>query len=219
VLSPSQELFIKVCGITNVADAEVACSLGANAIGFNFNPKSERYIKPERAISISNQVPDYISKIGVFENANRQYIRKILHQVSLSAVQIFGSEGPDDLIGYEASVIKVFELDNLIDVESMRSYIVDALLLRLRNTSSAYLHSKQFHWDKAIKAKEYGRIILSTDLNPENIEDAIRFVRPYGINVCEGIEMKIGKIDPHKLQDIVAIARSIDFTEDEKLDE
>jgi phosphoribosylanthranilate isomerase len=216
---PSQELFIKVCGITNLTDAKLAISLGVNAIGFNFTPSNERYITPENAFSISRLIPDYVSKIGVFENTSHQYVKSILNQVSLSAVQLFGPEGPDDLVGYESSVIKVFELDNLSDVEIIRNYLVDAILLRNKNSDSFHFHSRQFHWDKAVKAKEYGRIILSTDLNPENVEDALRFVRPYGINVCGGIEMYTGKIDPLKLRDVIAKARNIDLSEINEIEE
>jgi phosphoribosylanthranilate isomerase len=210
---PSQELFIKVCGITNLADAKLASSLGANAIGFNFTLANERYITPENAFSISRQIPDYVSKIGVFENSNHQYVKNILNQVSLSAVQLFGNEGPDDLVGYETSVIKVFELDNLSDVEIMRNYLVDAFLLRNKNSKSIHFHSKQYHWDKAVKAKEYGRVILSTDLNPENVEDAIRFVKPYGIDVCAGVELQPGRKDPAQLRELIARARNIIFIE------
>ena len=210
---PLQELFIKVCGITNLADAKLASSLGANAIGFNFTPANERYIAPENAFSISRQIPDYVSKIGVFENSNPQYVKNILDKVSLSAVQLFSNEGPDDLIGYETSVIKVFELDNLSDVEIMRNYLVDAFLLRNKKNKSIHFHSKQYHWDKAIKAKEYGRVILSTDLNPENVEDAIRFVKPYGIDVCAGVELQPGRKDPAQLRELIARARNIVFIE------
>ena len=75
---PLQELFIKICGITNLADAEIACSFGANAVGFVFKQSDQRYVSPERAASIISNLPEHISKIGVFENASPRYIQSIL---------------------------------------------------------------------------------------------------------------------------------------------
>jgi phosphoribosylanthranilate isomerase len=208
VIFPIQELFIKVCGITNIADAELACSLGVNAIGFNFKKSSNLYITPERAAAIVESLPEHISKIGVFENANRRYISDICKRVPLSAVQLLGTDGPDDLVGFETSVIKVFQLDRTFDVEVMRNYLVDAFLLMNKSEEVSYQRTKEYHWDIAIRAKEFGRIILSGGLNPNNIEDAVRFVQPYGVSVREGIEAKPGKVDKRKLSDFIAKARN-----------
>jgi phosphoribosylanthranilate isomerase len=210
---PLQELFIKICGITNLADAEAACSLGANAIGFNFNESSERYIKPEAASDISKKLPDYISKIGVFRNARLGSIQNILRSVNLSAVQLEGNYAADDLVGYESSVIRVFLLNRTFDVEVMRNYLVDAFLLK--NSDKGSSEAKKFHWDIALKAKEYGRVILSGGINPDNVEDAVRFVKPYGIDVCSGVECETGKKDFAKMRDLIAKARNIILTENE----
>jgi len=204
---PRQELFIKICGITSLEDADHACSLGANAVGFRFSKSSEWFIPPERATSICMMLPDYISKIGVFEQASERDIQAILKQVPLSAVQVFGTHGPDDLIGYDTSVIKVFILDRLFDVEVLRNYIVNAFLLGSKSEDQIGLKPREYHWDIALKAKEYGRIILSGGLTPENVEDAIRFVKPYGIDVCEGVERETGKKSLDKMRNFIAKAR------------
>ncbi len=205
---PLQELFIKICGITNLTDAELACSLGANAIGFNFTLSNERYITPDLAASICKKLPEYISKIGVFENVSQRSIQNILKTVPLSAIQLQGNYGSDDLIGYETSVIKTFILDPLFDVEVMRNYLVDAFLLGSKNEDQIGLRPREYHWDIALKAKEYGRIILSSGLNAENVEDAIRFVQPYGVDVCAGVETKTGTKDPTKMRDFISRARN-----------
>jgi phosphoribosylanthranilate isomerase len=207
----SQELFIKVCGITNLADAELACSFGTNAIGFVFNRSNERYVHPERAASIIADLPEHISKIGVFENATPKYIQSILKQVPLSAVQLLGNNGPDDLVDFDVSVIKQFQLSQSFDIEVMRNYLVDAFLLKDQNEEVGNHLPKKFHWDIAIKAKEYGRVILSGNLHPSNIEDAVRFVQPYGVDVDTGIEIRPGKKDPHKMRDFIACARNVNL--------
>ena len=116
------------------------------------------------------------------------------------------------------SVIKVFNIDRSFDIEVMRNYLVDAFLLRSKNENQINFKSREYHWDIALKAKEYGRIILSGGLNPENVEDAIRFVQPYGVDVLEGIEGKIGKKDPIKMQNFISRARSVivSYSDDEE---
>ncbi|MGD1046274.1 MAG: phosphoribosylanthranilate isomerase [Bacteroidota bacterium] len=209
---PLQELFIKICGITNLVDAELACSFGANAVGFVFNQSNERYILPEKAASIIADLPEHISKIGVFENASHRYIQRILKQVPLSAVQLLGNIGPDDLVDFDVSVIKQFQLNRSFDIEIMRNYLVDAFLLKDQNEEVGNHLPKKYHWDAAIKAKEYGRVILSGSLNTSNIEDAVRFVQPYGVDVQTGIEIQPGKKDRHKMRDFIACARGVSLT-------
>jgi phosphoribosylanthranilate isomerase len=206
---PLQELFIKICGITNLVDAELACAFGANAVGFIFEKSNERYVHPERAASIISNLPEHISKIGVFENASPHYIQSILKQVPLSAVQLLGNNGPDDLVDFDVSVIKQFQLKQSFDVEVMRNYLVDAFLMKDQNEVVGKHLPKKYHWNIAVKAKDYGRIILSGGLNPNNIEDAIRFVNPYGVDVCSGIEHRPGKLDKTLLRTFISNARDI----------
>ena len=151
---PQQELFIKICGMTNPKDAELACTLGANAVGFVFDPSSDRYVHPEKAADIIAGLPEHISKIGVFENADHRYIKSIVRQVPLSAVQLLGNSGPDDLVDFEVSVIKQFPLNQSFDIEVMRNYLVDAFLLKDQNETIGEHLPKKYHWDIAIRAKE-----------------------------------------------------------------
>ncbi len=207
-MSADQDLFIKVCGITNIADAELACSLGANAIGFVFNEASEWNISPERAAFIAARLPEHISKIGVFERATQKFISDICRRVPLSAAQIFGADAPDDLVGYEISVIKEFRLDRSFDAEIVRNYIVDAFLLSSSQEEKSDREPREYHWDIAVKAKEFGKIIISGGLHPDNIEDAVKFVKPYGVDVRAGVEKEFGKKDHLKLRDFIANARN-----------
>jgi phosphoribosylanthranilate isomerase len=205
---PLQELFIKICGITNLADAELACSFGANAVGFVFKQSDKRYVNPEKAASIISNLPEHISKIGVFENASTRYIQNILKQVPLSAVQLLGNNGPDDLVDFDVSVIKQFQLNQSFDIEVMQNYLVDAFLLKDQNEETGNQLPKKYHWDIAVKAKDYGRIILSGNLNNSNIEDAVRFVQPYGVDVCVGVEHRPGKLDKSLLRTFISNARN-----------
>jgi phosphoribosylanthranilate isomerase len=113
-------------------------------------------------------------------------------------------------------VIKQFQLDQSFDREVMRNYLVDAFLLKDQNEHMGNHLPKKYHWDVAVKAKDFGRVILSGGLNPNNIVDAIRFLRPYGVDVCTGVEHKPGKLDKSLLRAFISNARneSLNDTED-----
>jgi phosphoribosylanthranilate isomerase len=204
-----QDLFVKICGITNLEDARFAVQCGADAIGFVFHEESPRFISHHRAAEIVRGLPDHISKIGVFVNAERKFVQDIIAHVNLSAVQLLGDEGADDLVNYATSVIKVFRVYKDFDVSVMRNYIVDAFLLDTYKEGSFGGTGKAFDWNVAVKAKEYGRIILSGGLSPENVEDAVRFVRPYGVDVSSGVEGSPGKKDPIKVRKFITRAKSV----------
>lgn len=204
-----QDLFVKICGITNLEDAQHAVRCKADAIGFNFYEGSERYITPANASDITARLPDFISKVGVFVLADAKYIQEVSTRVKLSAVQLTGNEGADDLIGYETSVIKVFRIKPDFDVEVMRNYVVDAFLLDTHTEKGFGGTGKTFDWNIAVRAKEFGKIILSGGLNPDNIEDAVRFVQPYGVDVSSGVEIHPGKKDPAKVRDFIARAKGV----------
>jgi phosphoribosylanthranilate isomerase len=204
-----QDLFVKICGITNAEDAHHAVRCGADALGFVFFEESPRFISHRRAAEIVRSLPEHISKIGVFVNTDLRFVRDIVKHVNLSAVQLLGNEGPDDLVNFETSVIKVFRVGRNYDVEVMKNYIVDAFLLDAMQEGAFGGTGKTFDWNIAVKAKEYGRIILSGGLTPENVEDAVRFVRPYGVDVSSGVEARPGKKDPAKVRDFIARAKSI----------
>ncbi|MCX6135642.1 MAG: phosphoribosylanthranilate isomerase [Ignavibacteriales bacterium] len=214
-----QDLFVKICGITNGEDAHHAVRCGADALGFVFFEESPRFISHRRAAAIVHSVPDHISKIGVFVNADLGFVREIVKRVNLSAVQLLGNEGPDDLVNFETSVIKVFRVKPDFDVEVMKNYIIDAFLLDAHTEGMLGGTGKTFDWNIAVKAKEYGRVILSGGLTPDNVEDAVRFVRPYGVDVSSGVEAQPGKKDPERIRDFIMRAKSIpvSYRDDEQL--
>lgn len=204
-----QELFVKICGITNLEDAQHAVCCKADAVGFIFYEESPRFIPHNRAAEIVKKLPEHVSKIGVFVNADRKFIHEVVSHVNLSAVQLYGNEGPDDLVNYEASVIKVFRIKDDFDVEVMRNYIVDAFLLDTHKEGMLGGTGRTFNWNLAVAAKEYGKIILSGGLTSENVEEAVRFVQPYGVDVSSGVEASPGKKDPQKVREFIMRAKSI----------
>ena len=198
---------VKICGITNIEDAVAAAEYGADAIGFVFQPKSPRAITPETAKNIVSALPPFITTIGVFVNESKREIEKIIRYVGLNIVQLHGNE-PPDACQLNRKVIKAIRVKDLTDLEPLKRYNVSAFLLDTYSPHTMGGTGQIFNWDIAVEAKKFGRIILAGGLNHENIEEAIKWVRPYGIDVATGVESnKKGEKDHKKLKLFIEKAR------------
>lgn len=198
---------VKICGITNIEDAVAAAEYGADAIGFVFQPKSPRAITPETAKNIVSALPPFITTIGVFVNESKLEIERIIRYVGLNIVQLHGNE-PPDACRLNRKVIKAIRVKDLTDLESLKRYNVSAFLLDTYSPHTMGGTGQIFNWDIAVEAKKFGRIILAGGLNHENIEEAIKWVRPYGIDVATGVESnKKGEKDHKKLKLFIEKAR------------
>ncbi|MBI4680242.1 MAG: phosphoribosylanthranilate isomerase [Nitrospirae bacterium] len=198
---------VKICGITNIEDAVAAAEYGADAIGFVFQPKSPRAITPETAKNIVSALPPFITTIGVFVNESKWEIEKIIRYVGLNIVQLHGNE-PPDACQLNRKVIKAIRVKDLTDLEPLKRYNVSAFLLDTYSPHTMGGTGQIFNWDIAVEAKKFGRIILAGGLNHENIEEAIKWVRPYGIDVATGVESnKKGEKDHKKLKLFIEKAR------------
>ena len=198
---------VKICGITNIEDAVAAAEYGADAIGFVFQPKSPRAITPETAKNIISALPPFITTIGVFVNESKLEIERIIRYVGLNIVQLHGNE-PPDACQLNRKVIKAIRVKDLTDLEPLKRYDVSAFLLDTYSPHTMGGTGQIFNWDIAVEAKKFGRIILAGGLNHENIEEAIKWVRPYGIDVATGVESnKKGEKDHKKLKLFIEKAR------------
>ena len=198
---------VKICGITNIEDAVAAAEYGADAIGFVFQPKSPRAITPETAKNIISALPPFITTIGVFVNEDKLEIERIIRYVGLNIVQLHGNE-PPDACQLNRKVIKAIRVKDLTDLEPLKRYNVSAFLLDTYSPHTMGGTGQIFNWDIAVEAKKFGRIILAGGLNHENIEEAIKWVRPYGIDVATGVESnKKGEKDHKKLKLFIEKAR------------
>jgi phosphoribosylanthranilate isomerase len=193
-------MLIKICGITNLEDAQRAVDLGANALGFVFVPSSPRYIIPEKAISIISRLPSSVQKVGVFVNEQPSVIASIIEQTGITCLQFHGDETPENLQGYTLPVWKAFRVTSTFDVAVVGRYSADAYLLDTFSSRTYGGTGKTFDWRIAAQAKQYGKIILSGGLNPQNVVDAVCTVQPFGIDVNSGVEASPGKKDAAKLK-------------------
>lgn len=198
-------LRIKICGITLLDDARLACALGADAIGFIFYEKSPRYITMEDAVAISEQLPDHVARVGVFVHTPREGILKHIEHVKLNAVQFHGNYSLSDIEQFEPgqviAVARVGETFRSSELEKFRGRAA-AILLDTHRKGMYGGTGETFDWQAAIEAKAYGRIILAGGLSPDNVRQAVEMVSPYALDVSSGIEIQPGKKDHEKLKQL-----------------
>jgi len=203
---------IKICGITHLDDALMAIEAGADALGFVFVPNTPRYIHPEQAGSIIDQLPPFITTVGLFVNTEQQGIEAIADGCRLNLIQLHGDEPPDLCVALSRRVIKAFRVKDESSVSRLSDYRVSAYLLDTYVKGALGGTGKAFDWNLALKAKLYGRIILAGGLNPDNVASAVLQVRPYGVDVSSGVEASPGRKDPAKVK---AFIRAVRETETE----
>lgn len=191
---------IKICGITNSADALIASEFGVDALGFIFAP-SPRQIEPAKARRIIRNIPPFVMTVGVFVNEAAAKIREIMHYCSLDRVQLHGDESPAFCEEMMPHAIKAISVKDKTSLQIGQAYHgkVRALLLDAYSEEKVGGTGKTFDWKLASKIKKQGTpIILSGGLNPSNIAAAIHAVRPYAVDVNSGVEERPG-IKSHSL--------------------
>jgi phosphoribosylanthranilate isomerase len=200
---------IKICGITNPKDAQIASDLGADALGFVFAKGSPRIITPEAAGNIISKLPPFIVPVGVFVDSPIEEILSIIEYTRIQCVQLHGNESPFECMKINIPVIKAFKVHEHFRADALISFKVSAYLLDTYVEGAAGGTGKTFNWNVAVEAKAYGKIILAGGLNPGNIRVAIRKVQPYGIDISSGVESVPGKKDKRKLQQLFTAIHSL----------
>lgn len=200
---------IKICGITNVADAVDAVKEGADALGFIFYENSKRYINSIDVKKIIDKLPPFVTTVGVFVNESIETVNSIVKETGINMVQLHGEEGPSYCEAIEADIIKVIRVKDQKDIENLNEYNVKAFLLDTFKEGVQGGTGETFDWKIAHKARKYGNIILSGGLTSENIEDAIRATNPYAVDVSSGVELAAGKKDKEKIIAFIKKVKSI----------
>ncbi|HHT9111623.1 MAG TPA: phosphoribosylanthranilate isomerase [Candidatus Brocadiaceae bacterium] len=186
---------VKICGITNHEDAQVAVDAGADALGFVF-AKSPRRVTKAQARDIIQRLPPFVSPVAVFVDEQADAIKEICGFCGIHTVQLHGNELPEYvnyLEGYK--VIKAFRIKGEEDIQQLAQYKPHAFLLDSYLKGVMGGTGMTFNWELAREAQKYGPIILSGGLTPENVQEAIRVVNPYAVDVSSGVESSPGKKD------------------------
>jgi phosphoribosylanthranilate isomerase len=199
---------VKICGITNVDDALAAAEAGADAIGLMFYAKSPRFISIEQAQEISQSLPPYIMRVGVFVDPEPALVATAIAHCALTLLQFHGDESSDFCHQFGMMTMKAFRMKDASTLSQIANYKTDALLL------DSYVAGKQggtgekFNWDLAVEAQKFGKpIFLSGGLTPENVGAAVEQVKPFGVDVSSGVESAPGKKDHKKIRDFIAAVR------------
>lgn len=205
---------VKICGITNWPDARRAIEAGCDALGFNFYPRSPRYIAPEAAAKIRARLPREIAAVGIFVNEPAKLVAELAGKLRLDFAQLHGEETPAVArsVGRAAPVIKAFPVGARFSAARIGRYPAAAFLLDAPRAANGLRGGtgRSFDWSLARAAARYGRIVLAGGLTPENVAEAIRAARPAAVDVASGVERAPGQKDPRKLRaflDAVASAR------------
>jgi phosphoribosylanthranilate isomerase len=204
---------VKICGITNIDDAVKAVQLGADLLGFNFYPKSPRYIEPQEAEKIIRKLPAFVDIVGLFVNADADTIRKTASDLMLDWVQLHGDESPGfcmSLNNMSAQIIKAVRIKDGRDIEYAKNFAVDALLL---DAFHPVLHGgtgQRFDWNSLpeLTGHTFGRTFLAGGINPQNVIEAVG-LGFYGIDICSGIEDSPRKKNHEKMEELFKKLRSV----------
>jgi phosphoribosylanthranilate isomerase len=201
--------WIKICGITNLEDALKAASLGIDALGFIFAP-SPRKVEPATVREIIQSLPTAVLKVGVFLNHFISDVEEIAVYCNLSSLQFHGEESPDYCQKFSQQVIKTIHIRGVESLKDMAKYPNVSILLDTYSPTQGGGTGTPFPWEIALKAKEERDFILSGGLNPLNVGEAVKKIRPMGVDVCSGVETVPGKKDPAKLFEFVKEVRKTD---------
>jgi phosphoribosylanthranilate isomerase len=201
---------VKICGVTNWTDARQACEAGADFLGFNFWPRSPRYITPAKARLIVRRLPEGVAAVGVFVDETEAKTLKIARTVGLDYLQLHGDESPDSVarLGRILPVIKAirvresFRLTDIAPFRSARAILLDGFDRKMPGGTG-----KTFQWSTARRAHRYGRIFLAGGLTPENIAEAISIAKPFAVDACSGVEAKPGKKNAARVQAFLQAAK------------
>lgn len=194
---------IKVCGLTNLEDTLLAVRLGVEVVGFIFS-ESPRQITVEKARKIINQLPPVVVKVGVFVDEPADFVEGVCHDLSLDMVQLHGNETIEYMDRICCPSFKAFRIGGPEDIERVKSFNRKFFLL------DSSVKGQTFDWQLACRLKDYGFFFLSGGLNPENVTAALQLVKPFGVDVCSGVESYPGKKDHLKMKNFVWRVRTWD---------
>jgi len=213
--------WVKICGMTNLEDALVAVEAGADAVGFVFYEKSPRCVTVETAREICSKLPKEVEKVGVFVDRKVEDARDMFHRVGLSMAQVYAESVGEWYAWYESDEMKlmwaipgrVLNREFFISLGAAKKQIT-ALLVDSGSGERPGGTGMRFDWKGAkIGIWNLGSevpIVVAGGLTAENVNDAMRTLAPWGVDVVSGVEASPGKKDPEKVRAFVRAVREMD---------
>ena len=195
---------IKICGLTREEDVRAAVSAGADAIGFVFYPPSPRFVSFERAAELARLIPPFVTTVGLFVNAGRDYVENALDAVPLQVLQFHGDETEADCLGYGLPYIKAGRMRPGLDLLKYAASFPCAQGLLLDAFVEGYGGGGEtFDWS-LIPSGLPLPLILSGGLHAGNVAEAVRCVQPWAVDVSSGVEAAKGIKDADRITEFVA---------------
>lgn len=201
---------VKICGITNLADAQTAVEAGADMLGFIFCESSPRHMTVEKAADIAQQLPPHVAKVGVFVNPPEELVTRAIAGCGLNLLQFHGDEAPEFCTQFGVMSVKAFRVRDAESLHALPNYQTDAWLLDTYSAGQTGGTGMTFNWELAVEANQLGRpIFLAGGLTVENVAEAVRLVRPFAVDVSSGVEASPGIKDHAKVRAFLAAAKSV----------
>ena len=216
-MNNSPQIRTKICGITSTEDALNVCNAGADALGLVFYAKSPRNVSSEQALNICNAIPPFVTTVGLFLDAPKDFVDDILKSVPLDLLQFHGSESPEYCTSFNRPYIKAVGMKEFLeekdgDVEASFKRYADqypdakGFLVDSHGAGKAGGTGETFNWEKIPQAYDKP-IILAGGLNPENIAEAIQSSPMYGVDLSSGVESAPGVKDKTKIEKLMKTIR------------
>ena len=197
---------VKICGLTRPEDVDTAVSAGADALGFVFTPRSQRFLETERARELVTRVPAFIARVGLFMDQPDADVERILASVPLSLLQFHGAEPRAFCAGFGLPYIKALAMGAAGEAERAGDYPdAAALLLDSHKPGTVGGTGKKFDWDAIPPLPR--PMILAGGLHPGNVRRAVRRVRPWAVDVSSGVESAPGIKSPEKVIEFIKEAK------------
>ena len=205
-------MFVKICGITRIEDADAAVDAGASAVGFVFWPTSPRFIDPFRARRIAAALPPFVTAVGLFVDAPAAEVEVAIDASGITLLQFHGDETPQYCAGFRVPHIKALRVGASIDLVqyAARFHAAKGLLLDAYVDGLVGGTGASFDW-RLIPAERPLPLVLSGGLTPQNVTEAIRLVRPWAVDVSSGVESAKGIKDAAKIAAFMQGVRDADL--------
>lgn len=198
---------VKICGLTLPHEAAQCVSLGANAIGMVFFPKSPRHVTADQARAVVAALPETVAAVGVFVDASFSYIMARVERCGLSMAQLHGFESADLAARLRAEgvgVIKALFVDGRPGFDAAQGFAVDGYLVECAKGPLPGGNARVWDWGAARDFGHRQPLVLAGGLSPDNVAEAIRAALPAAIDVSSGVEMSPGRKDPDKVARLIA---------------
>ena len=196
-------MFLKICGLTNEADAAHAAAAGATALGVVFAPSSPRCVSADTARDIVEAVPARVPVVGVFVNAPLEEIVAIVAHTGIRVVQLHGDEPEGYAAALKMPLLRAAGVDVRLDSWPTATLLLDATSAAQRGGTG-----QRVDWEKAAAVASQRKTVLAGGLTPANVADAIAAVRPFGVDVSSGVEASPGRKDRDKVSRFLENARN-----------